>query len=44
MTVIQAADVYVDSRYGYWEADRLSVIPFGTDLAPLQTTTTTSAA
>ena len=44
VTVIQAADVYVDSRYGYWEADRLSVIPFGTDLAPLQTTTTTSAA
>lgn len=44
ITTIQAADVHLDSRYGYWDPERVAVIPFGTKLAPLDTTTTTSAA
>ena len=27
--IVQSADVVVDSRYGYWDPARLSVIPFG---------------
>ncbi len=30
---VKAADVHVDSRYGYWDAAQASVIPFGTDTA-----------
>lgn len=44
IAAIQAADVHVDSRYGYWDSERVALIPFGTKLTPLATTTTTSAA
>jgi hypothetical protein len=28
---VQAADVHVDSRYGYWDEQQASVFPFGSD-------------
>ena len=31
----QAADVSVDSRYGFWDAERSNVFPFGKDLPPV---------
>lgn len=45
---VKAADVHVDSRYGYWDAAQASVIPFGTDTAtttaaPADGATSTSA-
>ena len=43
VTAIQGADVHVDSRYGYWNPERVAVVPFGTDLTPLATTTTSAA-
>ncbi|MFT3853241.1 MAG: hypothetical protein QM733_10945 [Ilumatobacteraceae bacterium] len=43
VAAIQAADVHVDSRYGYWDAERVALIPFGTKLTPLATTTTSAA-
>ena len=36
--IVQAADVDVDSRYGYWDPARVSVIPFGQS-APAPSTT-----
>jgi len=28
-TAVQSADIHVDSRYGYWDAAKASVLPFG---------------
>lgn len=36
----RAADVRVDSRYGYWDLDRASILRFGVEPAPLAPTTT----
>jgi hypothetical protein len=44
VSAIQAADVHVDARYGFWDPARVAVMPFGTELEPLTSTTTTTTA
>ncbi len=40
-TAVQSADIHVDSRYGYWDGAKASVLPFDSAAATTTTPTTT---